>query len=219
MKYVSFSLWGDNPLYTIGAIKNAELMPRIYPDWKMIVYYDKSVPSHIVEKLKELDCITQKVEYFDYPSFWRFFACDLDDCEYVIFRDADSRISMREKYAVDNWIKEGASIHVMRDHPAHGIPYGNNTLGILAGMWGIKGKTLGMTDLVKNFVKGRKNGYGIDQFFLKIIYLIFEFDRTTHDDFFEKKPFPVPRQDDRFVGERINPNDNPFNEDWKTIQK
>ncbi len=32
-KVISFSLWGDNPKYTIGAIKNAELSKTIYPDW------------------------------------------------------------------------------------------------------------------------------------------------------------------------------------------
>jgi len=30
-KVVSFSLWGDNPIYNIGAIRNAELAKEIYP--------------------------------------------------------------------------------------------------------------------------------------------------------------------------------------------
>lgn len=219
MKYVSFSLWGDKPLYTIGAIKNAKLMGTIYPDWKMIVYYDSTVPSDIINTLKELKCQTVEIHDFPYPSFWRFFASDIEDCEYVIFRDADSRINMREKCAVDEWIKQGTSIHVMRDHPAHGIPYGNNSLGILAGMWGIKGNLINLTSLVKNFVKGRKDGYGIDQNFLKIIYTIFEFDRTTHDDFFEKKPFPKKRDGVRFIGERIGPDENPVTNDWKIFDR
>jgi len=32
-KIISFSLWGDNPVYTQGAIRNAELAKEIYPDW------------------------------------------------------------------------------------------------------------------------------------------------------------------------------------------
>lgn len=39
MNYVSFSLWGDNPIYNVGIIKNAELMETIYPGWKMIVFF------------------------------------------------------------------------------------------------------------------------------------------------------------------------------------
>ena len=63
--------------------------------------------------------------------FWRFFAHDETDCEYVVFRDADSRISKREKMAVDEWIQSGKSIHIMRDHPYHTVP-------ILGGMWGCR---------------------------------------------------------------------------------
>ena len=32
MKIISFSLWGQDPKYTIGAIRNAELAREIYQD-------------------------------------------------------------------------------------------------------------------------------------------------------------------------------------------
>ena len=54
-KYVSFSLWGSNPVYCIGAIKNAMMMSQTYPGWKMVVFYDETVPVNIVNKLNELD--------------------------------------------------------------------------------------------------------------------------------------------------------------------
>ena len=62
MKYVSFSLWGDNPLYNIGAIKNSELMSKIYPDWKMIVYYDNSVPTTTITELEKNNVVLKKIE-------------------------------------------------------------------------------------------------------------------------------------------------------------
>jgi hypothetical protein len=217
MNYVSFSLWGDNPTYNVGAIRNAELMNIIYPEWKMILYYDSSVPYETILKLKKYDCILTKVDDFEYGCFWRFFASDLDDCELVIFRDADSRINLRERAAVYEWIESGKTLHVMRDHPYHGIPAGNNSLGILAGMWGIRGKQLPLTEMIKNFVVGKENRYGIDQTFLKFVYSMFENDKITHDDFFEKKPFPTKRENFRFVGERINANEEPYNDDWKRI--
>jgi hypothetical protein len=46
MNYLSFSLWGDNPLYNIGAIKNSELINTIYPEWKMVLYYDNTAVSY-----------------------------------------------------------------------------------------------------------------------------------------------------------------------------
>jgi len=217
MRYVSFSVWGNQPLYNVGVIRNAELMKEIYPDWKMIVYYDVSVPNETIEELEKNNVILKKVDGFDYGWFWRFFASDLEDCEYVCFRDADSRISQREKEAVDDWIESKKTLHVMRDHPYHGIPAGNNKLGILAGMWGIKGKQIPITEMVKKFVINKDNKYGIDQTFLKTIYSIFENDRVTHDDFFEKKPFPSPRKNQRFVGERIGPDELPTTQDFKLL--
>ena len=65
--------------------------------------------------------------------------------------------------------------------------------------------------------KNKTMGYGIDQTFLKTIYNVFENDRCTHDDFFEKKPFPIKRENGRFVGERMNVNDEPLNNDYLAI--
>ena len=50
-KVVSFSLWGHDPKYTVGALKNAELAEKIYPDWKCYFFVANSVPSNIIEKL------------------------------------------------------------------------------------------------------------------------------------------------------------------------
>lgn len=71
MKYVSFSLWGDNPLYNIGAIRNSELIKTIYPDWKMVVYYDKSVPKNTIDELIMNDVNVINMDDSDiFPLFW-----------------------------------------------------------------------------------------------------------------------------------------------------
>jgi hypothetical protein len=218
MKYLSFSLWGDKPIYNVGAIKNAELWKTIYPDWQMVVYYDDTVPKETIDKLNNQDVLTIDVtEKNLYGMFWRFFAVDLPNSEYCVFRDTDSRITIREKMAVDEWVNSKKSIHVMRDHPAHGIPYGSDRLGILGGMWGIKSKIIPLTDMINKFTKDKNLSYGSDQTFLKTIYSIFEDDRTTHDEFYEKKPFPIKREYGRFVGDRIDENDNPVGNDYKSI--
>ena len=49
-RVISFSLWGDNPTYTIGAIKNADLALRFYPEFECWFYIHKdSVPNNIIE--------------------------------------------------------------------------------------------------------------------------------------------------------------------------
>jgi len=218
MKYLSFSLWGDKPIYNIGTIRNAELWKTIYPEWQMVVYYDNSVPIETINKLKELGVTTIDMTGQNiYGMFWRFLAENLPDSEFTIFRDSDSRITMREKLAVDEWIDSGKSLHVMRDHPAHGIPYGNNSLGILGGMWGIKSKKIPLSEMIVKFNEHRDLKYGSDQTFLKVVYDIFMDDKITHDEFYEKKSFPIKREVGRFVGDRIDEFDNPVGNDYKAV--
>lgn len=218
MRYLSFSLWGDKPIYNVGTIRNAELWKEIYPDWQMVVYYDNTVPFETIDILNELG-----VETIDmtnkgiYGMFWRFFAESLPNSEYAIFRDSDSRITIREKLAVDEWINSGKSIHVMRDHPAHRIPYGNNGLGILGGMWGIKSGLIPLKNFIINYNDNKSLTYGSDQTFLKMIYETFINDRTTHDEFFENFPFPLKRENGRFIGERIDINELPLTDDYKIL--
>ena len=218
MNYVSFSLWGDNPIYNVGIIRNAELMEQFYPNWKMVVFFDDTVTSDTIIKLEEKKVETRLfLDKSIYGMFWRFYALELPDCEYSIFRDADSRIGLRESLAVNEWINSGKSLHVMRDHPYHRIPAGNNQLGILGGMWGIKNGVLPITEMINKFSKSKEHNYGNDQTFLKTVYSALENDRFTHDDFFEKKPFPIQRENGRFVGERIDINENPLTEDYKIL--
>jgi hypothetical protein len=150
MKYISFSLWGDQPIYNVGVLKNVNLVKEIYKDWQMVVYYDNTAPTETINELKTQNVLTIDMTNKNiYGMFWRFFAVDLPDSEYVIFRDGDSRVSVREKMAVDEWLESGKTLHVMRDHPYHRIPCGNDRLGILGGMWGIKSKKISLTTQIK----------------------------------------------------------------------
>lgn len=218
MRYISFSLWGNNPIYNIGAIKNAELCKLIYHDWKMVLYYDETVPIDTIEKLENLG--VEVIDMSDnkiFGCFWRFLISDREDCEYSIFRDCDSRVTLRERLAVDEWIKSKKSLHVMRDHPYHMIPFGNDSIGILAGMWGIKGQKINIKNIVNEFLHDKTNYYGIDQSFLKQIYNVFENDRFIHDEFFGGKPFPIRREPGSFIGGRIGIDDKPLGDDYKLV--
>jgi hypothetical protein len=54
MGYISYSLWGDGPIYNVGIIRNSELYKRIYPDWKMVVYYKNLVSKKNYQYIKLL---------------------------------------------------------------------------------------------------------------------------------------------------------------------
>ena len=97
-KIISFSLWGDNPVYTQGAIRNAELAKEIYPDWVCRYYIGKSTPNDIVVKLQNFDNTEVIVMENDGDwtgMFWRFYPASEDDVDVMISRDCDSRLNAR----------------------------------------------------------------------------------------------------------------------------
>ncbi len=205
MKIIAYSLWGDNPKYTIGAIRNAELAEKLFPDWVCRFYIGKSTPSDVVKSLKEKSN-TQIVEMDEEGNwsgmFWRFYPCSEDDVEVILSRDTDSRLTQREKDAVDEWMNSDMGFHIMRDHPWHGAP-------ILGGMWGCKKGTLAeMKSLIDSIPKG--DYWQVDQIFLRdYIYPLIKENSLVHDEFFERKPFPTERTELQFIGEVYDENDNP----------
>ncbi len=218
-KYISLSLYGDNPIYTIGAVRNAELYAQIYPGWQMVVYHDHQVPANILEQLivRNVELVPMQGDTI-FPMFWRFYILDREDCERAIFRDADSRLTEREALAVEEWIRDNTTIHVMRDHPFHKIPFGTDQMGILGGMWGMKGGAIEVMKQVSSFLKsGIDQSYGVDQSFLATLYNRYADDMTVHDEFYSQKPFPIKRTGLHFVGERIDENEQSIGDDWKPI--
>jgi len=204
-KLISFCVWGDDPKYCVGAIKNAILAKQIYPDWICRYHCDKSVPKDIIEKLKNLDNV--EILMFENCNNWKFttsrlFPLDDPDIEYIIFRDTDSRLSYREKAAVDEWILSGKSAHIMKDHLWHA------SFPILAGLFGLKcGIIKNITDKLNNFQIDEQ--YHYDQIFIKDeIYPFIKDDCMIHDEFFKKKSFPTKRVNYEFVGEVFDENEN-----------
>ena len=198
-KVISFSLWGDNPKYTIGAIKNAELIDTIYPGWIGRFYCGKSVPIDIIEILKTYTNVEviEMEENGDWSGmFWRFYACE--DSDVMISRDTDSRLNLREKNAVDEWLNSDKDFHIMRDHPYH------NAL-ILGGMWGVRNGILkNIVDLIKNYNKG--DFWQVDQNFLREqIYPIVVNTSFVHDSYHNinsrSKNFSIERINQEFVGD------------------
>lgn len=221
-KVISFSVYGSDPKYTIGALRNLQLSKHIYPDWDIYLYYNNTVPNDMIEKYKEYDHVT----FFDMTGynipgmFWRFLP---RDCERFISRDTDSRLSMREKYAVDEWIESNKTLHVMRDHPHHdGAP-------IMGGLFGIVIKDdFIIEDKINFWIEGKDrslfNRWG-DVLFLNMeIYEKYkkEGDMISHDSVWMhhpySKPFPQPMENYNFIGEIFDGNDNryPQYQEWMT---
>lgn len=208
MKIISYCLWGSNPKYTIGAIKNAELANKYYPGWNSRFYCAKDVNTAVVSKLKSFPNVDVKL--VDTKGDWKFtinrFLPMSENIELMISRDTDSRIGDREVAAVNEWIKSGKSAHIMRDHPYHG------GFPMLAGMFGVKGGIIKNVSALFNLIGQLPEQYHYDQIFLsKFIYPYIEKDVLVHDEIFEKKPFPTKRNGLNFVGQAFDENDKPCN--------
>lgn len=212
VKVISFSLWGDKPIYNVGAIKNVELVHKFYPEFECWFYiHQPSVPINTIEELQKYNNVKIILKYGDLltskPMMWRFEAIDVPEIEIMISRDTDTRILLREQLAVEEWLKTDKIFHIMRDHPYHLYP-------IQGGMFGIKknNKIPSMCNLINNYKQIDIRVY--DQDFLRdIIYPIIKNDVLIHashcilkDAIGEfVKPFPIPYDNEyRFVGEYIN---------------
>ena len=206
MKVIAFSLWGDNPIYTIGAIKNADLAKELYPEWKCWFYTGKSCPKKIVQQLKSRDnCLVIPMEdEGDWTGmFWRFLPASNSFVDVMISRDTDSRLNERERDAVNEWLRSDKKFHIMRDHPYHAT-------AILGGMWGCKYPALkDMNTLIDDYTKG--DFWQVDQNFLRdVVYNKIKNNCMVHDEFFEREPFPSSRVDKNFVGMAYDQDDNPL---------
>lgn len=200
-KIISFSLWGENTKYTLGAIKNADLALTIYPEWICRYYVGLSTPQDIIDELEKRQNteIIKMNEQGEWNSmFWRFLPVGDDDVEIMISRDCDSRISMREKLCVDEFVSSEKLFHCMLDHPFHN--------GIMGGMWGAKkGILKNIKQLIDEWPK--TNQWQTDQSFLNTIVNPIIWDNIYVHDSINKRNFPTKRENYEYVGEAYNGND------------
>ena len=187
---IAFGLWGNDARYLNGALRNIELCPVIYPGWNCRFYIDNTVPPGFLNALKKhviqaqfrgyVNMNVQLVKmircsgHYDFRTIWRFHVANDNSVDRFLVRDADSVINIKERVAVDEWLRSGKRFHVMRDNHAH-------TELILAGMWGgVAGVLPPVNELLKVFTFD--NPLGLDQVFLrKLVWPLIKADAKIHD--------------------------------------
>lgn len=215
MKVISFSLYGDNPIYTIGCINNAKRKVEIFKDWQMWVYHNSSVPVNILSELHSLNVklINTNENKGFFGSLWRFRPILDPSVEYFISRDGDSRISERDEIAVTEWTNSDKNFHILREHPI-----GHHWV-MNAGMWGAKGGSIpNFQTILDNYLNSnnRPHDKTIDQCFLRdCVYPIAKNDSIIHDEYFNYEKNGTSIKRDRaldnfaFVGESVDEKDIP----------
>lgn len=205
-KVISFSVFGDSPKYCVGMIRNLEISEEIFPGWKVYIYYNNTVPKNYIDEYKKfphanlIDMSEKNIP----GMFWRFLP--FEGVERFICRDSDSRLITRDRSAVDEWIKDGTDLHIMRDHDHHQYK-------ILGGMWGLRPKE-DLLPLIEKYMENKNSDLFyrmVDMDFLRdILYPRYIGSSTIHISLEKNriephcKPFPEKMKDYRFVGEIIN---------------
>lgn len=215
MNWVSYSLFGDEPKYVEGAIKNALAVPGAYPGFRAVFFVDSAtVPKEAIKRLREAGAAVSESARANFlwpenKKIWRMLILDSPHTQVAIFRDADSRITFRARQAVAEWLVSPYAAHVMRDFPGHDTE-------ILAGMWGVNKPQFPQLH-VRTLWSLYKNQFAdwdnwSDQWFLRrIIWPIIKDKTLQHDEFTGwpgVKSFPVPFDfNEGFVGEIFDEND------------
>jgi hypothetical protein len=167
-KIFAISVFGKDPRYVIGAYKQVHLAKYFYPDFDRVLFVDNAslfkMDAQVIEMSPQTD-----------GMFWRFLSASEDAA--VIFRDADSRTTIREAGAVEEWLQSGKRLHIIRDHDRHHI----DNIKILGGNFGFRGPWPIEVLVPMIGAMNAKNEYGRDQDFLRdYVYPLYEHDSLTH---------------------------------------
>ena len=177
MRLITFSLFGDNPLYCVGAVENAKIARVIYPEWTARFYVAQDVPEHYIEEIEGYGAEVVRCEKKNsYDGLnWRFRPLYDSSVECWISRDADSRLSWRERNAVDEWLDSDKAAHLIRDCHNHGYT-------IMAGMFGINNKLFHQRYGMINLDNHSANYREADQTILEqMLWPLIQHDHLCHD--------------------------------------
>jgi hypothetical protein len=200
-KIISFSLYGTKPFYCYGAIRNASLIRHVYPGWIARFYCGGDVPHHVLNRLDDLGCevVARQERHGHNGMFWRFYPIQDPEVDIWLSRDSDSRLGLRERCVVDEWLKSDKTCHIIRDHPQH-------TACIMGGMFGINNVRFRERYGQISIPTGGPR-YQADQKFLQNkLWPLIANDCVIHDS---RKGKIFPCKGNGFIGQRI-----PITSDW-----
>lgn len=206
-RIISMALYGSDPGYLNGAIDNAVLVRRDWQGWTLRVYYGDDVPESTLRVLRVLDVElvpSSSAHARDHAGLmWRYAVLQDPTVTRFIVRDADSRLTRRDRHAVNEWIDSGHLFHVVRDHPWHGTE-------IMGGIWGAVGGLIRPAMLEPFQSSTAEIKFYEDQYFLKrFVWPHIQAHALTHDSYLCEagyktaawRPFPTRRLEHTdFVG-------------------
>ena len=210
----SFCIFGANPKYCTGLLKNTELIQQYFPDWEIWVYVGDMVPQWLDHALQNNSTIKvfQTGKMGMENKVYRFFPIDTPSVDVCIVRDTDSRIHARDRACIREFLDSDMKFHIIRDHP-------NHFHKVMAGMFGIKQGCLDYK--IQEAYEWWKQEYSTDAFWddtyflVDVIYPDIKLLSIIHDEYFQhefpyfKKAFRVAVDEKKeFVGQAYDFDEN-----------
>lgn len=126
MKVFSFCIYGTERNYYDGLLENIQIIREYFPDFDIYIYKGICDPNWIFEEnCKVID--THKEGAIN--MLYRYLPIGFADIGFI--RDTDSRITERDRWCIQEFLKSDKSYHIIRDHYWHKEP-------IMGGIFGWK---------------------------------------------------------------------------------
>lgn len=169
---ISMSLDGDDIDKLYGALRYSQLVPIVFPRWRLRIYASSSAlndtSSHHVLRILVKKLENSGVEVFKVhgltaarilPELWAYFVADDTDVDRFVVRNSDTRPSDREAAALDDWLQTNwtvKALYCIRDHPLHAAQ--SLVPGLIGGVPQLLRNATGTT--FRKLVRGHKSVAG-----------------------------------------------------------
>jgi len=114
MKVFSFCLYGTEPNYYTGLLENIEIIKQYYPDFTIVVHKGFCDPTWVIPEGVEVNTTNREGAI---NALLRYLS--LCTAEVGFVRDTDSRITARDRWCIDEFLKSDKVYHSIRDHYWH----------------------------------------------------------------------------------------------------
>lgn len=115
MKVFSFCIYGTERNYYDGLLENIKIIQEYFPDFEIYIYKGICDPNWTFEggNIKVIETDREG----GVNMFYRFLPITFADIGF--WRDADSRISERDRWCIQEFLKSDKLFHITRDHYWH----------------------------------------------------------------------------------------------------
>jgi len=197
---ISYSLYGQQAKFLVGAIKNAQLAQRFFPGFTVRFYVGNSVPTWCRSTLAlfpNVEMIPVDEAENSLARLWRFRAIFDPSVDVVLSRDADARLGIREAQAHQEFMDSQYDFHIIRDHPT-----GHGYL-ISAGMFACKTANMGFFKTLLDQTTLRDTYMQDQEFLSNAIYPNIMEKSLVHDPYYNF-PAPYPSKKTEIKRKKIN---------------